>query len=417
MPNRLHHLAVTLLFTVSATAQTHTHRAAITASPTPDGPTAYIDTTQGRFTCKLFPKLAPLTVATFIGLSDGTKDWTDDTTNTVVHGKPFYDAVAIAGVSDGILAGDRLGAHKGEAGPPVPTEKNALTFDKPGLLVMAKRSPTDPKDKTALNSASVFYITDHADEEYKGRGGTIFGQCDDASVQLATTIAHTLLSTDNHPTAPVGINHISITHPGEPAPPIAADVASAAITPQPVPMPVDPIATPQPAGPTAIIDTTMGTFTCKLFKETPLATANFIGLTNGTKDWKNPKTKLLQHGKRFYDGLSFRRVIPDFMIQQSDLPGDPGGDGDIGFHFVVENVPGLSFDRPGRLAYANAGPDTNESEFFITEHPIHRLDSNYTIFGQCDDASVKLVEAVARVPRDAHNNPLKPVTIRKVTIQ
>jgi len=79
-------------------------------------------------------------------------------------------------------------------------------------------------------------------------------------------------------------------------------------------------------------------------------------------------------------------------------------------------VPGLTFDRPGRLAYANAGPGTNASEFFITEHAVHRLDGNYTIFGQCDDATVKIVEAIARMPRDAHNKPLTPVVIRHVVI-
>jgi cyclophilin family peptidyl-prolyl cis-trans isomerase len=123
------------------------------------------------------------------------------------------------------------------------------------------------------------------------------------------------------------------------------------------------------------------------------------------------------HGKKFYDGLSFRRVIPDFMIQNADLPGDPSGDGDIGFHFANEIVPGLNFDRPGRLAYANAGPDTNESEFFITEAPNHRLDGNYTIFGQCDEASVKLVGEVARVPRDEKNRPVKAVVIRGITFR
>ena len=150
-------------------------------------------------------------------------------------------------------------------------------------------------------------------------------------------------------------------------------------------------------------------------KEAPIAVANFIGLAKGTKAWTNPSTHAVMHGKKFYDGLSFRRVIPDFMIQNADLPGDPSGDGDIGFHFDNEIVPGLTFDRPGRLAYANAGPDTNASEFFITESPMSRLDGGYTIFGQCDEASVKVVEAIARVPRDEHNRPLTPVVIRHIT--
>ena len=91
--------------------------------------------------------------------------------------------------------------------------------------------------------------------------------------------------------------------------------------------------------------------------------------------------------------------------------------GDIGFHFANEVVPGLTFDRPGRLAYANSGPDTNESEFFVTLAPNHRLDGNYTIFGQCDDASVKVAEGIAAVARDDRNRPLKAVVIRSVRFE
>jgi len=165
------------------------------------------------------------------------------------------------------------------------------------------------------------------------------------------------------------------------------------------------------------IETSMGTMSCKLFsKEAPVGVANFVGLATGTKAYKNPVTHVEVKGKKYYDGLSFGRVLPDFMIQNADLPGGRG-DGDIGFKFDNEIVPGLTFDRPGRLAYANAGPGTNQSEFFITEHAVHRLDGNYTIFGQCDDATVKMVEAIARVPRDAHNKPLTPVVIKKVTVE
>jgi peptidyl-prolyl cis-trans isomerase A (cyclophilin A) len=182
-------------------------------------------------------------------------------------------------------------------------------------------------------------------------------------------------------------------------------------------MPTVVVPSPEPTGPTAVIDTSAGTITCKLFsKEAPIGVANFLGLVDGTKVWTSPATHKPMHGKRFYDGLGFGRVIPDFMIQNADMPGDPSGDGDIGFKFGVESVPGLTFDRPGRLAYANGGPDTNQSEFFITEHPMHRLDEGYTIFGQCDDASVKVVEAIARMPRDEKNKPLTAVVIRKITI-
>jgi len=403
-----------------AFSQTHAHHPAPAAKPepAPTGPQVLIDTTLGRITCKLFTEQTPVTSANFIALANGTKDW-PDAFGKPVHGQPFYDGLELGGVSNGITTGARFGGGIGLAGPPFPAEKSAIDFSHTGLLVMRKNPPANPDDKTdvPLTSSSIFYVFAHSDFEHEN-SGTAFGQCDDASLPTIAALSHALLSTDNHPATPIAINHISVVQPGEPTPPIAANVPAASVTPQPSPMPVDPIPAPQPTGPTAIIDTTMGTLTCKLFtKEAPIGTANFIGLTNGTKDWHLPGTQALQHNRRFYDGLSFGRVIPDFMIQNADLPNDPGGDGDLGFVFGVESVPGLTFDRPGRLAYANAGPNTNQSEFFVTEHAVHRLDGNYTIFGQCDDASIPIVEAIARVPRDAHNKPLKPVIIRKISIQ
>jgi cyclophilin family peptidyl-prolyl cis-trans isomerase len=387
----------------------------------PTGPTVVIDTSMGRITCKLYEKQAPVTVANFVGLADGSKDWKDPATDQMVHGNGFYDGTGLAGTSDGILGGDRLGRLLGTAGPPFPMEKSGLGFERAGRLVMAKYKPQPGEaaavvgKQTDLTSSSVFYVLDHADKEYEGRG-TVFGQCDDASLPVVTAISHALLSTDNHPAEAIAINHIAVVREGEAMPAVAAAVPLAQVTPHPVPAAVAAIPSPEPTGPTAVIETSMGTLTCKLFdKEAPIGVANFIGLEDGTKEWKNPSTHVVMHGRKFYDGLSFRRVIPDFMIQNADLPGDPSGDGDIGFHFENEIVPGLVFDRPGRLAYANAGPNTNESEFFITEAPNHRLDGNYTIFGQCDDASVKLVGEIARVPRDEKNRPLKPVVIRRIT--
>jgi cyclophilin family peptidyl-prolyl cis-trans isomerase len=260
---------------------------------------------------------------------------------------------------------------------------------------------------------SRFEIIVHADLE-KSKGGVVFGQCDEASIAVASGISHELLSTDNHPGHPVILRKVMIVAEGDALPPpTPAAEGEATLT---VPPPA--VAAPEPTGPTAIIATSMGTMRCKLFeKEAPIGVANFIGLATGTKPYKNPATHVEVRGKHFYDGLTFRRVLPDFMVQNADLPGDPGGDGDIGFKFANEIVPGLTFDRPGRLAYANAGPGTNESEFFITEHAVQRLDGNFTIFGQCDDATVKIVEAIARVPRDAHNKPLTPVVIKKVTVE
>ena len=140
--------------------------------------------------------------------------------------------------------------------------------------------------------------------------------------------------------------------------------------------------------PTAIIETTVGTLTCTLFPDkAPIGVENFIGLAAGTKDWKTVKG-VTKHGVPLYDGTIFHRVIPGFMIQGGDPAGD--GTGDPGYKFKNEISTELRFDRPGRLAYANAGPNTNGSQFFITEAAQPHLDGNYTLFGQCDDASVAL---------------------------
>jgi cyclophilin family peptidyl-prolyl cis-trans isomerase len=384
----------------------------------PTGPMVIIDTSMGRIACKLYEKQAPLTSANFIGLAEGSKDWKDPATDQMVHGKPFYDGTGLAGMADGIMGGDRVGMSRGTAGPPFPPEKTGLGFDHAGLLVMAKFRPEPGTPKGAdMTSSSIFYVLGQADREYDSSGGTVFGKCDTASLPVVTAISHALLSTDNHPEAAIAINHIAVVREGEALPPVAAAVPLANVTPQPVPMPMAAIPSPEPTGPTAVIDTNLGPLTCRLFsKEAPIAVANFIGLAEGTKAFTNPRTHAAVHGRKFYDGLTFGRVIPDFMIQNADMPGDPRGGGSVGFHFANEIVPGLTFDRPGRLAYANAGPDTNDSEFFITEVPNHRLDGNYTIFGQCDDASLRVESAIARVPRNDHNKPLKAVVIRSVTI-
>ena len=94
-------------------------------------------------------------------------------------------------------------------------------------------------------------------------------------------------------------------------------------------------------GPTAVIDTTMGRIRCRLFaKESPIATAVFIGLAERTKSWTNPVTKKVETGKRFYDGMPFDRVIPDFVIQSGDPTGDISGATEIGFRFKNESSPG-----------------------------------------------------------------------------
>jgi peptidyl-prolyl cis-trans isomerase A (cyclophilin A) len=170
-----------------------------------------------------------------------------------------------------------------------------------------------------------------------------------------------------------------------------------------------------PTGPTVVFDTTMGRLTCKLFsKEAPLTTANFIGLATGTKAWTDPTTQEKVTGKPFYDGTTFHRVIPGFMIQGGDRLGT--GAGDAGFYFDNEISPALRFDVPGRLAMANAGPNTNGSQFFITEEAHPELNGTYNIFGQCDAHSVLMVASIARVERNAEDRPVVPVIINKVSI-
>ncbi len=168
-------------------------------------------------------------------------------------------------------------------------------------------------------------------------------------------------------------------------------------------------------GPAAILDTTAGKMTCTLYPDkAPIGVANFIGLAEGTKDWTSPVTHAKKHGVPLYDGTIFHRVIPNFMIQG----GDPaGGSGDPGYAFKNEVSPDLKFDRPGRLAYANAGPDTNGSQFFITEVPYPSLNGKYTIFGQCDAATVELVKKIARMGRDANDRPSQPVKINHIAIE
>ena len=172
---------------------------------------------------------------------------------------------------------------------------------------------------------------------------------------------------------------------------------------------------PQPTGPTAVLDTSMGRITCKLFsKEAPETVANFIGLAEGTKDWTDPATKKVMHNKPLYDGTTFHRVIPEFMVQGGDPLGD--GTGDPGYFFKDEFNPDLNFDVPGRLAMANSGPATNGSQFFVTEVPTEHLNQKHTIFGQCDEHSIVVVQSIARVERDGRDKPLDPVILKKVTI-
>jgi peptidyl-prolyl cis-trans isomerase A (cyclophilin A) len=170
-----------------------------------------------------------------------------------------------------------------------------------------------------------------------------------------------------------------------------------------------------PNGPTVIMETSMGRITCRFFqKQAPKTVANFISLAEGTKDWTDPTSKKVQHKKPLYDGTTFHRVIPEFMIQGGDPAGT--GMGDPGYTFEDEFDPNLNFDVPGRLAMANSGPNTDGSQFFVTEQAVDSLNQHYTIFGQCDEPSVLVVKTIARVERDSSDKPVTPVLLKKVTI-
>ncbi len=159
--------------------------------------------------------------------------------------------------------------------------------------------------------------------------------------------------------------------------------------------------------------TSLGTIHCQLFdRETPRTVANFVGLARGLKAWRDPRTGDAVQVP-FYDGLIFHRVIPRFVIQGGDPTGT--GTGGPGYVFADELVDSLHHDRPGVLAMANAGANTNGSQFYITEAAQPYLDRMpFTIFGQCADLDV--IRAIARVPRQTGDRPIDPVVIQTVRI-
>ena len=164
----------------------------------------------------------------------------------------------------------------------------------------------------------------------------------------------------------------------------------------------------------AIFDTNYGKIKVQLLPDNaPKTVANFVGLAEGTKEFTDPKTG--QKTKRkFYDGLTFHRVIQNFMIQGGDPLGT--GTGGPGYKFEDEINPTLKFDKPGILAMANAGPNTNGSQFFITEVVTPWLNGNYTIFGYVTEG-MDVVKKIAGVSVDFSDKPINPVIINSVTIE
>lgn len=163
----------------------------------------------------------------------------------------------------------------------------------------------------------------------------------------------------------------------------------------------------------ATITTSMGTIVAKLFEEeSPKTVKNFADLAMGRKEWKDPKTGA-RVKKPLYNGLTFHRVIPGFMIQG----GDPLGNGTGGTDVIPDEFhPSLTFDRPGRFGMANAGLGTGSSQFFITEVPTPHLNGKHTIFGQVIEGQ-DVVEKIARVPASPDmNRPNTPVRMTRVVV-
>ena len=167
-------------------------------------------------------------------------------------------------------------------------------------------------------------------------------------------------------------------------------------------------ATPRAKGLVAVIETSLGTIDCELDPaDAPNTVANFVWLARCMVS-AGPRT-----GVPFYDGLTFHRVIPGFIIQGGDPNGN--GTGGPGFEVADEISSALTFDGPGVLAMANRGKNTNGSQFFITDAAAPHMNGTSTIFGHCDHPEV--VHRIASVPRASNDRPIEPVTIVHVRIE
>lgn len=163
----------------------------------------------------------------------------------------------------------------------------------------------------------------------------------------------------------------------------------------------------------AQFETNMGTFKVKLFADkAPKTVENFVGLAEGTKEWTDPKTGA-KVKKPFYDGLIFHRVIDGFMLQGGDPLGK--GTGGPGYQFEDEFDPSLRHSKPGILSMANAGPNTNGSQFFVTVAATPWLDNRHSVFGEVVEG-MDVVNKIGKVKTGFQDRPVEDVVIKKLTI-
>jgi peptidyl-prolyl cis-trans isomerase A (cyclophilin A) len=165
----------------------------------------------------------------------------------------------------------------------------------------------------------------------------------------------------------------------------------------------------------AVLNTSEGVIVCRLFeKDAPKTVTNFIELAEGKREWTHPVGNKKSTDK-LYDGSVFHRVIPNFMIQGGDPAGT--GFGGPGYRFEDETKGSPhGFATPGKLAMANAGPNTNGSQFFITAAPTTWLEGKHTIFGEVVEG-YDVVQKIANAPRNGQDKPHKPITIDTLVIE
>ena len=165
----------------------------------------------------------------------------------------------------------------------------------------------------------------------------------------------------------------------------------------------------------AVLHTNHGDIVIDLFEDqAPKTVANFVDLATGKKEYKDQSGKITTGN--FYDGVIFHRIIAGFMIQGGDPTGT--GRGGPGYQFADEFHPELRFSEPYLLAMANAGPNTNGSQFFITVAPTPHLNRRHTIFGKvADEASQKVVDEIANVQTGWMDRPIEDVVIESVEVR